>query len=266
MKLLTLNTHSLSEKNESEKLQTIANFILKNDIDVIALQEVNQTMDKKAVAAPTTYVGSDTLKEDNLDLLLSHLLGNTYQWNWIGVKVGYDRFDEGVAIFTKHRILESENTRLTHTDDYSYWKKRNALGVHIDNGKQDFWVYTAHLGWWNDDEEPFIDQWHVLNKQAQKSSLVYLAGDFNAPDELKDQSYDKVRADGWYDTRDLSAFVRGRYSAEGKIDGWEKSMQMRIDYIFTNRAEKVKTHKVVFDGHEEDVVSDHYGIYMEDEQ
>lgn len=265
MKLLTLNTHSLSEKDESKKLQTIAKFILKNDIDVIALQEVNQTMDKKEVAAPDTYVGSDKLKEDNFALFLSQLLGKTYQWNWIGVKVGYDRFDEGVAIFTKHRIIESENTLLTHTNDYSYWKKRNALGVHIE-AEEDFWVYTAHLGWWNDEEEPFVDQWQVLNKVAHKSTRVYLAGDFNAPDELKDQSYDRMRQDGWFDTRDLSAYVKGRYSAEGKIDGWKESTQMRIDYIFTNRLESVKAHKVVFDGHDEDVVSDHYGIYMEDEQ
>ena len=44
MKLLTLNTHSLSDANEDNTLKAIAHVISSRDIDVIALQEVNQTM------------------------------------------------------------------------------------------------------------------------------------------------------------------------------------------------------------------------------
>ena len=32
---MTLNTHSLSESDEKNKLQTIENFILNHDVDVI---------------------------------------------------------------------------------------------------------------------------------------------------------------------------------------------------------------------------------------
>ena len=35
MKLMTLNTHSLSECDEKNKLQTIANFILNYDVGVV---------------------------------------------------------------------------------------------------------------------------------------------------------------------------------------------------------------------------------------
>lgn len=60
MKLMTLNTHSLSESDEKNKLQTIANFILNHDVDVICLQEVNQSMTAK-VFLPTDLMSVETL-------------------------------------------------------------------------------------------------------------------------------------------------------------------------------------------------------------
>ena len=104
---MTLNTHSLSESDEKNKLQTIANFILNHDVDVICLQEVNQSMTAKSVSTDSSYVGRDIIKEDNYALGLSRLLGDQYNWNYIPVKVGYDKFDEGVAIFSKYPIVNS---------------------------------------------------------------------------------------------------------------------------------------------------------------
>ena len=60
MKLMTLNTHSLSECDEKNKLQTIANFILNHDVDVICLQEVNQSMNAK-VFLPTDLMSVEIL-------------------------------------------------------------------------------------------------------------------------------------------------------------------------------------------------------------
>ena len=266
MKLLTLNTHSLSDANEDNKLKAIAHVISSRDIDVIALQEVNQTMNAKSISCDEHYVGRDIIKEDNFALALSKLLEGKYYWTYIPVKVGYDRFDEGLAIFSKHKITASENTLLTTTNDYSFWKKRNALGVEITKGTQSLYVYTAHLGWWDDDDEPFIKQWKKLNSvAASKDMPVYLAGDFNAPDVLKDQSYETIKNDGWKDTCDLAKEVSGRFTAQGKIDGWDEAVDgMRIDYIWCNRDENVLSHEVIFDGKNEPVVSDHYGILMED--
>ena len=161
--------------------------------------------------------------------------------------------------------MNSENTLLTQTNDYTFWKKRNSLGVEIVKENTHFWVYTAHLGWWNDNEEPFINQWHKLNVVANKEVPVYLAGDFNAPDIIPNQSYETIKEDGWFDTRDLADDVQGRFTAQGKIDGWDEAVDgMRIDYIWCNKKEHVKSHHVVFDGTHEDVVSDHFGLFMED--
>ena len=44
MKLITLNTHSLEEPEYERKLELLAQVIIKEQPDVIALQEVNQTI------------------------------------------------------------------------------------------------------------------------------------------------------------------------------------------------------------------------------
>ena len=42
------------------------------------------------------------------------------------------------------------------TDDYENWKTRRILGIQPE-GSSD-WFFTVHMGWWNDEEEPFVDQ------------------------------------------------------------------------------------------------------------
>ena len=54
-------------------------------------------------------------------------------------------------------------------------------------------------------------------------------------------------------------------TVRGAIDGWRDGeiTDMRIDYIFTNRKVSVKSSKVVFNGINEEKVSDHYGVIVE---
>ena len=51
MKIMTLNTHSWLEEEPREKLKQIAQKICHEQYDVIALQEVNQTMDAKRLTS-----------------------------------------------------------------------------------------------------------------------------------------------------------------------------------------------------------------------
>ena len=44
MKILTLNTHSLAEENATEKMELFAGILEKEQPEVMAFQEVNQTM------------------------------------------------------------------------------------------------------------------------------------------------------------------------------------------------------------------------------
>lgn len=56
MKLLTLNTHSLVEEYYYEKLQTFVQAVSEEQPDVIALQEVNQTIAEMPVKTAQGYI------------------------------------------------------------------------------------------------------------------------------------------------------------------------------------------------------------------
>lgn len=49
MKLLTLNCHSWQEENQIEKIQYLAKVIQEEEYDVIALQEVSQSIQAENV-------------------------------------------------------------------------------------------------------------------------------------------------------------------------------------------------------------------------
>ncbi|MCO5533132.1 hydrolase, partial [Enterococcus faecium] len=88
MKVLTLNTHSWLEENQLEKCKMIAQEIATGDYDIIALQEVNQTIAAQTIVPDGLYCPTDTLveiKEDNFALRLVEelqLLDCDYYWSW----------------------------------------------------------------------------------------------------------------------------------------------------------------------------------------
>lgn len=269
MKVLTLNTHALCENEATKKRKLTASWIAKQHPDLIALQEVNQTMTADIVETNGLFCGNAVIKEDNYakDLVQDlHELGLSYHWTWIPVKIGYEKYEEGLAILTKYPIEASESLLLTQTDDFYQWRKRKALGVKINMPRHALWLYTTHMGWFDDQVEPFMYQWNTLHQHLKTvDEWVLIAGDFNAPDFLRGQSYDAILEDGWFDTYDLTANRYGHDTAKGKIDGWQETdlTGMRIDYIFSNKIVSIKRHEVVFDGENGPIVSDHFGIQLE---
>ncbi|MBR5525163.1 MAG: endonuclease/exonuclease/phosphatase family protein, partial [Brochothrix sp.] len=111
MKFLTLNTHSLMGDYDCPQAVTLANFISHNDVDVIALQEVNQSIAADTVTTlPSRYYNCSTipLKNDNFALeVINHLatLACDYYFTWLPSHIGYDRYDEGLALLSKKPII-----------------------------------------------------------------------------------------------------------------------------------------------------------------
>ena len=108
MKLLTLNTHSLQEENYEQKLEWFIEGILQEKPDIIALQEVNQTSDA-AVAEDILWEGLYSipaqvpLKQDNHAAQVVYRLrqaGVVGHWVWLPIKLGYGKYDEGVALLS----------------------------------------------------------------------------------------------------------------------------------------------------------------------
>lgn len=278
MKLFTLNTHSLQEAESDRKLSQLAHFLSRERPDVIALQEVSQT--RSALPAPPEmrqgYVPAAPgviLRQDNYGMHLAALLrahGLESSWTWLPVKLGYDQYDEGLALLSLGRpIRRIDAFRISRSGDYRHWKTRKILGVRLAGA--DDWFYTVHMGWWDDAQEPFREQWRALERGVAAKmavSPIWLMGDFNGPAEVRGESYDCIRDAGWSDAYCLAENKDDGLTVRGPIDGWRgkaagPAAGMRIDQIWCSRKAEVQSARVVCNGENGPVVSDHYGILIE---
>ena len=99
MRFLTLNTHSWCEIHQIDKIRTLAQFIVDQQVDVIALQEVNQLTSTPVVEHPLHFRGGAGIpvREDNYALLLVRALealGARYEWTLTETHLGWERYDE----------------------------------------------------------------------------------------------------------------------------------------------------------------------------
>lgn len=268
--MLTLNTHSLIEQNYEEKLVYFVNAIVKYEPDIIALQEVNQTSDEsslsdKFLTGYTQCQSAIPLKKDNhayrvVKLLLEKNIN--YYWTWLPIKNGYDKYDEGLAILSKKEILETDTVLVSCINDYNNWKTRKILGIYSG----DEWFYSVHLGWWDDKSDPFSDQWSRLSKHLTGKENVWLMGDFNNCAEIRNEGYDLIKNSGWQDTFEISREKDDGITVGTVIDGWKDKITdtngMRIDFIWTNSENRIERTNVIFNGKNEPVISDHYGVMI----
>ena len=279
MKLVTINTHSLIEENYSQKLEYFIDFICRETPDLITMQEVNQSTFSPIYKPPLSGFSpiSDKLspiREDNHALQAALRLfakGICYYWTWLPVKLGYGKYDEGMAIFSKEPITDIDHFYISVFEDYHYWKTRQVLGIKTANLED--WFYTVHMGWWDDIEDPFKNQWKRFLEHLQEtspSSKIWLLGDFNSPAEVRNEGYDLIEASGFFDTYQLACQKDEGITVKGVIDGWRDKLDtpdafegMRIDHIWCNQKTAVLTSTVIFNETKEPVISDHFGIMIE---
>ena len=281
MKILTLNTHSLQEADYRLKLNCFVDTVVRERPDVIALQEINQTMSAPEISCEklegmVPVPGNDIpVRWDNHAAEVARCLrkaGIACSWTWLPIKVGYGKYDEGVALFSlSGTIVQVDSFRISSCGQYHNWKTRKVLGVRIEG--RDDWFYTVHMGWWSDEEEPFLMQWGRLDsKLSEKKELapVWLLGDFNSPAQVRGEGYDYIRSSGWQDTYLLAEEKDSGITVEGTIDGWRDKLEnpsevtgMRIDHIWCSRSVAILRSNVRFNGKKDLQVSDHYGVLIE---
>ncbi|MBR4284159.1 MAG: endonuclease/exonuclease/phosphatase family protein [Anaerotignum sp.] len=279
MKLLTLNTHSLHGSDWEQKLEWFVEGVLQEKPDIIALQEVNQTITAQTAEnvlkeGQTVVSELVQVKQDNFAAQAAYRLrkmGMECFWAWLPVKVGYEKYDEGAAILSIGRkIRKTAVFPISKTWEYQDWRTRAVLGVQVE-GCTD-WFYTVHMGWWQDKEEPFSEQWEKLMAQIKNPSAettVWLMGDFNAPDIFSDQSYAHICKSGWQDTH-ITAKEKGNdFTAAGGIDGWKDILPdedvkgLRLDYIWCKPKQEILSSDIVFNGERGHIISDHFGVIVE---
>ena len=271
MKLLTLNTHSLIEEDYFNKLNEFVKAVSKIKFDLIALQEVNQTFSKEIITDLdrfTPCVENSVIRADNHiynAVKMLEEMGLNYYFSYLPIKRGYGILDEGVGIMSLSPIIETDVLLVSSKDDYSDWKTRKLLGVKTKD-YSDTWFYSVHFGFWGDEDEPFLSQWQKTNDYMKHHNKVFLLGDFNSPAEIRNEGYDKILENGWYDTYNLAKTKDNGITVGKVIDGWKDKIEstdgMRIDQIWCNKKVNVEKSEVVFNGENYPTVSDHYGVTL----
>lgn len=273
MKLITLNTHSLVEENYQKELDDFVYAVAGEKPDIIALQEVNQSISAVEEKADRlngfTSCGNIPVKADNHALNTVRKLyekGLKYYWTWLGIKKSYEIYEEGIALLSLSPVVETAVHTISSTDDYGNWKTRKVVGIRTEK-YPDEWFYSVHFGWWNDSDEPFQSQWKRFSEAVDKKEQVWLMGDFNSPAELRGEGYDMVKTHGWHDSFLLAKSRDKGVTVKESIDGWHGkkigSYGMRIDQIWSRREREILSSQVVFNGNNYPIVSDHYGVKIE---
>ena len=247
MKFMTLNTHSWLEPEPEKKLQELADKILLEDYEVIALQEINQLLESEEVEPAKLMKfcpvkNQVPIRKDNFAYRLVQLLkehGKEYFWSWEMSHIGYDKYEEGNA----RKILIGK----TKIDD------------------QDIFVSSCHFSWWTDKKSGFYFEWKNLENYFLETRVpLFFLGDFNNP----------VDSQGYYTVRESCLLLQDSYvvanekgkaaTVEKKIDGWEQNTEkLRIDFIFVPEGMQVKKYQRIFDGIDSPIISDHYGVEIE---
>lgn len=273
MRFLTLNTHSWCEIHQIDKIRTLAQFIVDQQVDVIALQEVNQLTSTPVVEHPLHFRGGAGIpvREDNYALLLVRALealGARYEWTLTEAHLGWERYDECVAVLSRMPI---RGIRLIDmSPDYTYFQvqRRAAQAALIETPSGSFWCATTHMSWWDFDGEPLFAQEFTRLSQAlaecAETAPVLLGGDFNSAAHLPDEGYAFVTSTGLIDTRAIAKHTKGENTVHREIAGWEGSSDAkRIDFVFTDRLVDVASHEVVFRDNSPEAISDHSGLLLE---
>lgn len=260
MKLLTLNCHSWQEENQREKIRYLAEVINEKDYDVITLQEVSQSINSELLELG--------LREDNFAVLLKEELDkynkDKYNFYWDFSHIGYDVYEEGLAIFTKHKIVEKDSFFVTQNNDRDYWKTRKIIKLSIEAFEKNIDVYSCHLGWWGDEEEPFENQVDNIIRRLNKDNISLLMGDFNNNAFVRNEGYDYLLKQGLKDTFHLSQSKDSGITVKGKIAGWDENKEkLRLDLILCDREINTNTSNVIFNGINKEIISDHYGVEVE---
>lgn len=259
MKLLTLNCHSWQEENQLDKIKYLAKTIVEKDYDIIALQEVSQLKDTERVY--------DNLRTDNFGLILQNeisALGKDYYLMWDYSHIGFDIYEEGLAILTKAPMINKESFYITNSSAKDYWRSRNIVCATVNFQGKEIDIYSCHLGWWHDEEEPFKNQVDNLVNRLDNNKLSLLMGDFNNTATIRDGGYDYLLGKGLIDTYNIAEEKDNGTTIIGEIAGWEgNKIPLRIDLILSNRGLDIRSSKVIFNGDNKEIVSDHYGVETE---
>lgn len=272
MKLLTLNAHSWVETDQIAKLHQLADVIVKEEFDVIALQEVNQFHGSAPVTESSLASLSDVpVKEDNFAHLLLEILANkgqNYFGIWADSHLGFRIYDEGTALLSRLPFQETQKITCRPELDFDNVRRRTVVGASVELEGELQWFYSAHFSWWElKGEQLFHEEWETFEQAIEPHLVhpVYIMGDFNNDAKRLFEGYQLIhKKREWYDSFHMAQDKLGEYTVTKKITGWDDNkIKLRIDYVFSSRERTVASYQTIFDEKNYPMISDHFGVAVE---
>jgi endonuclease/exonuclease/phosphatase family metal-dependent hydrolase len=163
-------------------IDTIVNFVRKNDFDFLSFQEVS--------TGQFSFAEINCLEKIQKSLSYSHEMT-------IDLKLIHDRESyEGNAIFFKKSFLPLNKKIIKMKDEMALetttmdWTQapRSAIALQFEKEDKKFWIINTHLAWGltPDDKDYKIAQAQILRDQIKKLKGPFiLTGDFNVTPETK---------------------------------------------------------------------------------
>lgn len=275
MRMMTLNCHSLLNYDSEKQIQEIVDQIVREEIDVLSLQEANQSQLASAIAEEQLESlgykepaeGSAIIKKDNFAYRLSRALKKVkldFKWSWNLVYGESNGLEWGVALFSRLGLTNVHSTLISSSDFTGNLTKSCVLLAQLADEMKT--VVTAV--YFNDeDSSEFRHEWINLMETIARLGLsnhpAYLLGNFNVDAEVDTGSY-MLMCQEFEDTY-CSAISKGDgMTVRGKLDGWDDSgISERLDYILTNAQNEVSYSRVCFDGNIGPRISNHAGVLIE---
>ena len=260
MRMLTLNCHSLLDYDSDKQIQEIVDQIVREEIDVLSLQEANQSQFESAIAEDELKsLGYKEPAEGNA--IIKKL---DFKWSWNSAYGEADGLEWGVALFSRLCLTNVHSTLISSSDFAGNLTKRCVLLAQLSDEMKTV-VAAVHFNGENSSE--FRHEWSNLMETIAGLGLsnrpLYLLGNFNVDAEVDTGSY-TLMCQEFEDTY-CSAISKGDgMTVRGKLDGWDDSgISERLDYILTNAQNEVSYSRICFDGNIGPRISNHAGVLIE---
>jgi len=267
--ILTMNLHTYQESQQNEKFYMLTEVIGKMDIDFIAFQECAQHK--------SSAVTEGIIHEDNMALIVVKILKEkfdidyNFEWHW--AHFGWDVWEEGVSVLSKHDLIDSENRYISSNTSTSSISSRKAIfgSYQIPEGIFNFFSTHTHWRLSETDEEQnnqinniqlMVDEKELLNPVL----ATFVCGDFNVnptSDYPWSEGYHTmINNDEYIDTfLDIYPDANNNpaqsiyYTVGGTYPG-------RIDYIFmkSNNHFIIVDSQIIFTNDVVGKISDHNGV------
>ncbi len=231
MTILTLNLHCYAEENILENQLRIVDAMIDHEVDVVCFQEACQHKEK-------CYV-KDLQKQ-------LQARGHHYEYVFESSNIAFDKYDEGIAILSRLKIVNSRVTKISKTQDYHDWKTRIAIHADVLWSDDVVRITSVHFGW-TDEIEVFETQFDTLYGHLDKQMTHIICGDYNIDEKSQEYRYVTKHL---YDLWDIKAQQRS-----------STHIDKRIDYVMSLQKLDVKKQHVLF-CEEGNRVSDHCGVLM----